>query len=62
MVQAAQRMSNLSKLCPTARGMTIDDFCQHGDPENPRQRCHKVSEQGMHDIKGALQGKPVDPM
>jgi hypothetical protein len=62
MVQAAQRMSNLSRICPMVRGMTIDDFCQHGDPERPRQSCHKVSEQGMHDIKAALQGKPVDPI
>jgi hypothetical protein len=62
MVQAAQRMSNLSRSCPMVRGMTIDDFCQHGDSEKPRQRCHKVTEQGMHDIKAALQGKPVNPL
>ena len=61
MVQAAQRMSNLSKTCPQVAGIIIDDFCQHADPERPRQRCHKVSEAGMEDIKSALLGKPVDP-
>jgi hypothetical protein len=62
MVQAAQRMSNLSMLCPQVRGIIIDDFCQHADPERPRQRCHKVSASGMVDIKAALQGKSVDPV
>ena len=62
MVQAAQRMSNLSKSCPEVRGIIIDDFCQHADPERPRQLCHKVSPSGMADIKAALQGKPVDPV
>ena len=61
MVQAAQRMSNLSKSCPVVRGIIIDDFCQHADPENPHQLCHKVSPTGMADIKAALLGKPVDP-
>lgn len=62
MVQAAQRMSNLSKSCPVVRGIIIDDFCQHADPERPHQLCHKVSPGGMADIKAALQGKPIDPV